>query len=126
MALGSTQPVKEISARGKGDRCVGLTILPHSCDNCLEIWEPQPPVFFRSVQGLLYICNDPAGSPSATNLVGPDSVPSQSLLYLWWTKWHCNTHLSTTSLFSLSVSFHHCSILISYERCVFPQHVSNL
>ena len=26
---------------GKGDRCVGLTTLPPSCTQCLEIWEPQ-------------------------------------------------------------------------------------
>ena len=28
---------------GKGGRCVGLTTLPHSCADCLEIWEPQTP-----------------------------------------------------------------------------------
>jgi hypothetical protein len=27
----------------KGGRCVGLTTLPHSCVDSLEIWEPQPP-----------------------------------------------------------------------------------
>ena len=27
---------------GKGGRCVGLTNLPPSCANCLDIWEPQP------------------------------------------------------------------------------------
>ena len=47
MALGSTQPLREMSNRniswGKGGRCLGLTtILPWSA-NCLEIWEPQPP-----------------------------------------------------------------------------------
>jgi len=28
---------------GKGGRCVGLTTLPPSCADCLEIWVPQPP-----------------------------------------------------------------------------------
>jgi hypothetical protein len=28
---------------GKIGRCVGLTNLPRSCDDCLEIWEPQTP-----------------------------------------------------------------------------------
>jgi hypothetical protein len=41
MALGSTQPLKEMSTRnifwGKGGRCVGLTILPPSCADCLKI-----------------------------------------------------------------------------------------
>jgi len=32
-----------IFSGAKGDRCIGLTILPPSCANCLEIQEPQPP-----------------------------------------------------------------------------------
>jgi len=35
----------------KGGRCVGLTTLPPSCSDCLEIWEPQPP-------GTLRTCSD--------------------------------------------------------------------
>ena len=31
---------QEYFVRGKGDRCIGLTTLPPSCANCLEIWEP--------------------------------------------------------------------------------------
>jgi len=42
MVLGSTQPLTEMSTRvisggGKGGRCVGLTTLPPSCSDCLEI-----------------------------------------------------------------------------------------
>ena len=37
---------------GKGGRCVGLTTLPPSCADCLEIWNPQG--LSRSVMGLLY------------------------------------------------------------------------
>jgi len=33
---------------GKGGRCVGLTTLPPSCADCLEIWEPQPPGILRA------------------------------------------------------------------------------
>jgi hypothetical protein len=40
-ALGSTQPLAEMSTRdiscGKGGRCVGLTPLPPSYADCLEI-----------------------------------------------------------------------------------------
>jgi hypothetical protein len=35
----------------KGGRCVGLTDLPPSCDDCLEIWEPQ-------TSGTLRVCPD--------------------------------------------------------------------
>ena len=37
---------------GKGGRCVGLTTLPPSCADCLEIWEPQPPGTLRVCPGL--------------------------------------------------------------------------
>ena len=36
--------------RGKGGRYVGLTALPPSCADCLEIWEPQP-------TGTLWACS---------------------------------------------------------------------
>ena len=45
VALGSTQHkwVPGIFPGGKDGRCVGLTTLPPSCADCLEICEPQPP-----------------------------------------------------------------------------------
>jgi hypothetical protein len=43
MALGLTQPLAEIFPGGKGGQCLGLTILPPSCADCLEIWELQTP-----------------------------------------------------------------------------------
>jgi hypothetical protein len=57
MALGLTQPVTEMSTRniswrGKGRRCTGLTTLPPSCADCLEIWEPQPPGTLTACPGL--------------------------------------------------------------------------
>jgi hypothetical protein len=63
MALGSTQPPTEMSTRniswgggggGKSGRYVGLTILPPSCVDCLEIWEPQPPGALRACCTDLY------------------------------------------------------------------------
>jgi hypothetical protein len=60
MALESTQPLTEMSTMdiswgrkgGKGDRCVGLTTLPPSCANCLEIMGAQPPGALRACPGL--------------------------------------------------------------------------
>jgi len=37
---------------GKGGRCVGLTYLPPSCANCLEMWGSQPPGTPRACPGL--------------------------------------------------------------------------
>ena len=37
---------------GKGGRCVGLTTLPPSRADCLEMWEPQPLGNFRTCPGL--------------------------------------------------------------------------
>ena len=55
MTLGLTLPLTEMSTRNifwgdKGGRCIGLTNLPPSCADYLEIWEPQPP-------GTLWACN---------------------------------------------------------------------
>jgi len=54
---GLTQPLTEmitrnISREGKGGRCVGLTTLPLSSAECLEIWEPQTPGTLRVFPGL--------------------------------------------------------------------------
>jgi hypothetical protein len=38
--------------RDKGGRCVGLTNLPPSCDDCLEICEPHIPGTLRACPGL--------------------------------------------------------------------------
>jgi hypothetical protein len=52
MALGSTQPLTEMSTRniswGKGGRCLGLTTLPPLCADCLKIWDPQLPGNLRA------------------------------------------------------------------------------
>jgi hypothetical protein len=37
----------------KGGRCPGLTTLPASYANCLEIWEPEPP----GIRGPIQACN---------------------------------------------------------------------
>ena len=36
----------------KGGRYLGLTTLPPSCADCLEIWEPQPPGTHRACNGI--------------------------------------------------------------------------
>ena len=54
MALGSTQRPGIFPGWGwsKDGRCVGLTTLPPSCVEYLEIWEPQPPGTLRACPGL--------------------------------------------------------------------------
>jgi len=53
MALRSTQPeYHENFLVGKGGRCVGLTTLPLSCADCLEIWESQAPGTLRACPDL--------------------------------------------------------------------------
>jgi hypothetical protein len=41
---------------GKGGRCVGLTALPPSCADCLNIWEPQIPGALRFCRGMYRDC----------------------------------------------------------------------
>jgi hypothetical protein len=61
MALGSTQPLNKMSTRGiswggKGGRGKGLTTLPLSCVDCLEILDAPttPKGMSTPVKGLLY------------------------------------------------------------------------
>ena len=42
----------EYFQEGKGDRCVGLTTLPPSCSDCLEIWEPRTSGALRACIGI--------------------------------------------------------------------------
>ena len=53
MALGSTQPLTETST---SNIFLGLTILPPSCAECLEIWELQPPGTLRAYPGMYRDC----------------------------------------------------------------------
>jgi hypothetical protein len=41
---------------GKGSQCIGLTTLPPSRVNCLDIWKPQPPGTLRACPGLQWDC----------------------------------------------------------------------
>jgi len=57
MTLGSTQSLTEIEYQenllgGRRGRWVGLTTLPPSCADCLEIWKPQPPGAIRACPSL--------------------------------------------------------------------------
>jgi hypothetical protein len=58
----STQPLIEMSTSniscrvGRDGRYMGLTILPPSYPDCLEIWEPQPPGKFRVCPDLYRHC----------------------------------------------------------------------
>jgi hypothetical protein len=62
MALGLTEPLTQMSTRniswgrGKGGWCVGLTTLPPSCADCLEILVPQPPGTLRACPGQYKDC----------------------------------------------------------------------
>ena len=49
---------------GKRGRYVGLTTLPPSCVECLEIWEPQHPGTLRACSGLYSDCFYPSVTQS--------------------------------------------------------------
>ena len=56
MALGSTQPLTEMSTTNipwgrEGSQCIVLTTFPSSCADCIEIWEPQTPGSLRAFPG---------------------------------------------------------------------------
>ena len=51
-AASNRNEYQEYLLGSKGGRCVGLTILPPSCADYLEIWEPQPPGTLWACPGL--------------------------------------------------------------------------
>jgi len=58
MALGSTQPPTEMSTSSiswRGRRSMLRADKPLSCTDCLEIWEPQPPVTLRVCNRLVQL-----------------------------------------------------------------------
>jgi hypothetical protein len=52
VALGLTQPLIQMSTRGKGGRGLGLVNLPPSCATCLETWKPQTAGTLRASTGI--------------------------------------------------------------------------
>jgi hypothetical protein len=61
MTLGSTQlfaknEYQQYLLGDKSGRCLGLTTLPPSCADCLEMWEPQPPGTLWACPGLYRDC----------------------------------------------------------------------
>jgi len=74
---------------GKGGRCIGLTTLPPSCADCLEMWKPQPPGnpqgLSRPVMGLLYLiyCSLLNGNTAATSM---EQNPKYFYWFFFWTE----------------------------------------
>jgi len=61
----SKRSTRNISGGNKHRQCIGLTTLPSSCANCLEIWKPQPlgtltayPVLYRDCFTLTFDFSD--------------------------------------------------------------------
>jgi hypothetical protein len=88
MTLGSTQPLTEMSTRsillkGKSGRCVGLTTLPPSCADCLEIWELQPPLqAWNGIALPLRVLKRPARQICRTVVILHTGIPRLTTLRL--------------------------------------------
>ena len=65
----------------KGDRCVGLTTLPPSCADCLDIWEPQPPGALRVCPGMALPLNTFLWTFSITNFIKIGRKNRRSFIY---------------------------------------------
>ena len=90
MALGSTQPLKDISTKnitwGKGNRCPELSILLSPRHKCLEIWELQPPGTLRACPALYWDC--------FTCFLSKQNTELNSII---------NSHAQNTTTFQLNV-----------------------
>jgi hypothetical protein len=56
---------------------------------------------------------------------GPGSIPGQSVWYLWWKKWHWDRFFREYLGFSLSLSFHRCSIIRKAKKTIFITELQN-
>ena len=81
-----------------------------ACLLCGATW------IFTYISGLFSFLKRPVHGSGGESLAfhrgGPDSMPSQSLCYLWLTKWYWGRVFSECFVLLLSLSLHQCSILI--------------
>ena len=90
MALGSTQPLKEMSTRciswGEGSRCVRLTLLPPSCAVVMKSGN----LNFLEPPGPLQACNGTAlplpGNKEFWSLKTSQSEAKVTARYMWYSK----------------------------------------
>jgi hypothetical protein len=91
---------------GNGGWCVRLTTLPHSCEDCLEIWDPQSPGNLWACPGLEWqpyhlhvmivlksgILNflEPSGPVQGWN----DNLTT----FMWWLSWNLGSSISWNPL----------------------------
>ena len=81
-----------------------------ACLLCGTTW------IFKYFSGLFSFLKRPwhgsGGESLASHRGGPDSIPCQSLCYLWLIKWDWDRVFSKNFVLLMSVSCHQCSILI--------------
>ena len=58
---------------------------------------------------------------TASHRTVPCSIPGHSMWHFWCTKWHWDRFISQNFIFALSVSFHHCCILIVGYMLLLPE-----
>ena len=98
---------------GKGGRCVGLTTLPPSCADCLEIWEPQPPEALRASPGLWWDCfNFTLFNIRFLNFSGL----WRGKIIISWGVWACGLIAACRSEFYIYGSVHRESNLITVQQ----------
>jgi hypothetical protein len=98
---------------GKGGRCVGLTTLPPSCADCLNLLEPSEPV--QALMGLLYLYLLGSGRLSASPLLLGSGQLSASPVR----RPSGDTSLGVKCVLEvdLSPAFPHCYTVLSESRC---------
>jgi hypothetical protein len=99
MALGSTQPLTEMSTRNISlcVKAAGEWGWQHSCADCLEIWDPQRPGTLEACSGLYRDSfNFTIQNDSAANVLFTYTCTSIVRLTLYVrTGKHCSSNLNT-------------------------------
>jgi hypothetical protein len=97
MVLGLSRPVTEMSCQ-----CLGLTTLPLSCADCLEIWEPLSPGTIRACpMGLLFLIAKYCKIILSCSLLLPRGT------ILFWIRRSEHHHILTSSSQTPFLAAHH-------------------
>jgi hypothetical protein len=70
----------------------------------------------RKIILMQYKIDIPIFSINNKSSFSPGSIPGQFMWDLWWTKWHWERFFPEYFGFSLSISFHRCSITWKNEK----------
>jgi hypothetical protein len=86
-------------------------ILKYRISSALNSGKKNTEIYLKvNTNRLIWPCHSSGGQSPASHCGGKGSRPEQSMWDLWWKKWQYDRVFSKSFCFTLSVSFHRCSV----------------